>query len=259
MKIDPHFSCPVLRRIKAGSPQFTLIELLIVIAIIAILATMLLPALNKARERAKTVQCVSNLKQVGSGYATYFADCADYLPPIVHDGAAAPYWTMYLVGIGTYLSSGSSGYYDLTSGTYVSPKLFQCPSMLKTINAYTSREPGWWISSPHYAPCVGMAKFERPGMPKVTQLKKPSGKFLLGDVWAIAGSTLNLDAGLYRINETLPSDGWGIWAARHSSSVNILHADGHVNAYHVTNPRNPYLSSPFTSDAEDRAHYCYNL
>lgn len=95
---------------------FTLIELLITIAIIAILAGMLLPTLNKAREKAKEITCTGNLRQIGMASLSYTSDNQDYLPPINNSNHGTRRITVFLASY-----AGTKTYTDKQSGLWFCP------------------------------------------------------------------------------------------------------------------------------------------
>src|SRR3954464_9721015 len=122
---------------------FTLIELLVVIAIIAILASMLLPALARAKERAKIAKCVSNEKQIALGYILYAGDQTDYLPvagsPDLARGAGWVAPSRWFMEISPYISTGSETNY---SQMVAKDKVVACPSA-QIAKAIPTNVPGY--------------------------------------------------------------------------------------------------------------------
>ena len=117
--------------------RFTLIELLVVIAIIAILAAMLLPALAKARDKARTISCVNNMKSIALFTMMYITDNNEWLVPRITTATGSS------IDWGEYKHSGNSGqpfYFSNVYFPYTTPGkgLLRCPadSSAATLESY---------------------------------------------------------------------------------------------------------------------------
>lgn len=224
---------------------FTLVEMLVVIAIIAILASLLIPTINKARDSAQSVKCMSNLRQIGGMTEAYLADSGNRFPPSWSwdngpSGGGGSTWLEWLVAETQFGWDFDKARAAISSGQVPS----RCPVRTMSDAAYQAANGGredWYSYGINYRfidgiPTMPDGEFHQE-MKSRLAVQKPSQTIYVADSKAETGQGSLINSGW---DAAYPAD-------RHQGRANVLWLDGHVTSEllsWLTDPANDWYWSP---------------
>jgi prepilin-type N-terminal cleavage/methylation domain-containing protein/prepilin-type processing-associated H-X9-DG protein len=233
-------------RQQTSRPGFTLIELLVVIAIIAILAAMLLPALAKAKDKAKSIACANNNRQIGTAIMMYVQDNRDFLPPL-NDRNYTTHttnWYNRILDTGNYITGSST-----SNNVWRCTAVADADVLPGTVAFFQSPCEGYGPVEDTSNPANGVIRYyldlsgQVQGSRKLSSIRRVSQIWLLGDV-GVPKVTGYLNkypsAGYYTemtVIKPVAGSGWTTVpsykqaACRHSARANFSFCDGHVETW----------------------------
>ena len=195
-------------RKKERKKAFTLIELLVVIAIIAILAGMLLPALNNARERGRAAHCLNNTKTLGMTFLSYTDEWDGYMVPCLTGVSGGNYWSAYLYAKAKYGIFNVSNVWD-----YRAP--YRCPA--DTYKGSSRQPDGAFVD---YGMNTTINNWSNPtSWKKLNVIKTPSSRVMFGEQRLRFG---------FKTKEDEPD------MLRHNGFNNCVFLDGHSQSIKAT-------------------------